>query len=180
MISNKEAILVKQFNNRQSEALAEVYTAFYRDIYQYAYKILGQVEQAQDITADSFIKLWNNKRTFETLKDIKYYLLSIAHNVCVDSQKSRQHDLTFQDDTFSSLNIESSLYREITTELIDRICSITERLLTQKEKKIIKIILEEGLEDAEVAQTMNITLKTVQNHKYSAIRHLQTALRSFK
>src|SRR3989338_463752 len=71
------------------QAWGELFEIFADDIYRYAYVKLTNVMDAQDVTAETFKKVWLN------LKNMKYdnfraYLYRVAHHLIIDNYRTNK------------------------------------------------------------------------------------------
>lgn len=82
-IEGNDTLLLKKFNNRESDAFAEIYIRFYDKLFYFTSKLYAGTEViASDKIQDLFLKLWENKKTiFVSISHIKSYLyLSIQNS----------------------------------------------------------------------------------------------------
>ncbi len=73
----------------QQLLLGHVYKNYYSEIRQFAYKLVDNYQQAEDITQESFIKL-HNKNEFDDSEHVKYFLYRVTKNACFDVIRSRK------------------------------------------------------------------------------------------
>jgi RNA polymerase sigma-70 factor (family 1) len=170
--------LIVDFKKGSREAFTEVYNMYYSRLYFFVKKITDDREEAQDITAETFVKLWNLRANFDTLQNIKAFLFITARNACLDflRYQKRQHtnkqefsylltqneDIAFQDD-------------EIRYEVLQQIHNEIEHLPAQC-RKIFKMAYLERLKNAQIADLLGLTEQTVRNQKTRAIKLLRMSL----
>ncbi|MCL2852310.1 MAG: sigma-70 family RNA polymerase sigma factor [Defluviitaleaceae bacterium] len=77
---------------RGDVAAFETIVVFYeRLVFNIALRMLGSVEDASDITQESFVKLFKNIKSLNDAKHIKSWLCRVAHNLCVDELRKRKN-----------------------------------------------------------------------------------------
>lgn len=63
--------------------------ALYDKIYRYCYYRLGQVQTAEDITQEAFLRLWESREYREQGKALQY-LYTTARHLCIDEYRRRK------------------------------------------------------------------------------------------
>ncbi len=74
-------------NERAFEAIVRMYEV---RVYSYAYHLLGNREDAQEISQETFIKLWNALPDFREEASLSTYLLRIVKNACLDFLRKKK------------------------------------------------------------------------------------------
>lgn len=84
-----DAQLVTMIGRYHEGALAEVYRRHGGAVYGLARKILQNVHEADDVSQEVFLRLWNNPVRFDPLRgSLRSYLLNDAHGRAVDLVRS--------------------------------------------------------------------------------------------
>src|SRR6266498_2637097 len=91
---NELLIALKQGDNN---AFNHVYSLFYRPLCYFAERLTGQHEIAEDVVAESFIKLLQKKPDFSNVKKLKSFLYTVTQNTCIDilRRNKKQSDPNF-------------------------------------------------------------------------------------
>jgi RNA polymerase sigma-70 factor (ECF subfamily) len=125
-----------------------------KPISHYAYRLLGNQKDTEDITQETFLKLWINAATWKPEKaKLTTWLHRITHNLCVDYL--RKHSRMQTQDNFEEHLVDSS------EETNDRNADFTQRDLCRDSDKIR--ILDSALTQLPESQRSAIMLCTVQN-----------------
>lgn len=81
-----EAALLERIRQYDTEALAQVYDEYYDRIYRYVYRYLGQVDAAEDLTANVFLRLLKAVHRGSCPRtSLSAWLYRVAHNLVVDA-----------------------------------------------------------------------------------------------
>jgi len=133
--------------------------------------------EAEDIVAESFIKLWHKHNDFETLTNIKAFLFITTKNSCLNYIKKIERQTSIHEQLQrEGVSFEEDInFAEIEAEMLQQLYTEIERL-PRKCKNIFKLIYLEGLKTDEIAQRLEISNKTVLNQKLRAIQLLRSAL----
>lgn len=60
------------------------------DVYRYSYGLLQDSATAEDVTQETFIRLWNRAHQWKPTGRVRSWLLRIAHNLCADVQSGKK------------------------------------------------------------------------------------------
>jgi RNA polymerase sigma-70 factor, ECF subfamily len=72
----------------QTEFGARVET-YRRELHAHCYRMMGSVQDADDMVQETFLRAWRRQETVETLSSLRAWLYTIATNVCLDALKKR-------------------------------------------------------------------------------------------
>jgi RNA polymerase sigma-70 factor, ECF subfamily len=171
-------ILVRKIKSGDCEAFKKFFLLFQPGIYRFLYRYLCDKDAANDLTQDTFIKFWTNRKQINSSLFPKSYLYKIARNLAYN-HNSRNHsisnslfrradDLTLiycLDDEYDKCFILDELQKAI-NELPER-CKTTFILSRY-----------EGFNYSEIAEIMQVSVQTVKNQMNKAIAVLKKRLSS--
>ena len=154
-----------------------VFDMYYQPLYYFTKKLITHREEAEEITLNSFQKLFERCSLMETSASIKAFLFVTARNNCFDYLRAtkvlkinqKQFAEKMQDETFLQFEFE------IRDELVEMIRKAINNLPAEC-SKIFKMLFYEDLTPNEVAEILNISVSTVYNQKSRAIQALRIAL----
>jgi RNA polymerase sigma-70 factor (family 1) len=175
--------IIAGFQQGSKEAFAAVYNMHYSRLYAFIKKLVDDKEEAQDITAETFVKLWRLHANFNTLENIKAFLYITARNACMDFLRYRKRQITNKQELGYVLlqqeeNIPTSSNDEIKTLVLKQLHSEIENLPAQC-KRIFKMAWLEGRKNAEIAEKLELTEQTIRNQKARAVKILRLALSNY-
>ena len=82
-----------------TEGIAD-FNAFYRrhapDVFRFALYLSGEQSDAEDITSETFVRVWASTTTIDETT-VRGYLFTIARNVYLQSVKRRNRDVPLLD-----------------------------------------------------------------------------------
>jgi RNA polymerase sigma-70 factor, ECF subfamily len=76
--------------------LQELYEAYSKDIYRFAYWLSGNSADAEDITSETFIRAWFNYDSTK-METLKAYLMKIARNIYLEMLRKHQEYAELED-----------------------------------------------------------------------------------
>jgi RNA polymerase sigma-70 factor (family 1) len=175
--------IIAGFQQGSKDAFAAVYNMHYSRLYGFIKKLVEDREEAQDITAETFVKLWKLHANFNTAENIKAFLYITARNACMDFLRYRKRQTTNKQELGYVLlqqeeDVPTTSHDEIKTEVLKQIHSEIENLPTQC-RRIFKMAWLEGRKNAEIAEQLALTEQTIRNQKARAVKILRVALANY-
>ncbi|MBO9592233.1 MAG: RNA polymerase sigma-70 factor [Niabella sp.] len=175
---NNEPDLLEQFGAGDLIAFETVYQQKYLTVLRFAERWVITRADAEDITADTFAKLWVNRHRFQSIDHIRAFLHVTVRNACVNHIKKAQVKSVVKEKLIRQMINETQsqfAVQEIRQELMKLIYAEVEKM-PSKMKEIFMLSYSEGLKPMEIAQKLKLSVQTVSNQKTNAIRLLKIAL----
>lgn len=174
-----EYSLWQDFKNGDEKAYALIYQRYFFVLFNYGKKISQDHELIKDCIQELFIKIWNNRENLTETTSIKYYLFTslkrkmldvlrkpkielVPDQVIQDEEDVNffEHELTdYVDDS------DSSPQREKVLKALTRLSTYQQNLLNMK--------FEKDLSNKEIADELGITIQSVYNAVFKALRSLR-------
>ena len=85
-----DAELVRATLHEDKNAFALIVDRYVDAIYQFAYRYVRDPEEAEDIAQEAFVRAWKNLKTFDTSRNFKTWLFTIAKNAALDFLKKKK------------------------------------------------------------------------------------------
>ncbi len=74
--------VVRQVLAGDQEAFAEIYNAYFRRVFAFIVKRVGDPSEAEDLTQETFVQLYRSLKSYEGRSSLLTWTFGIAHNVC--------------------------------------------------------------------------------------------------
>jgi RNA polymerase sigma-70 factor (ECF subfamily) len=163
----------------------QAYTALYHyhldAIFYFIRKYIFIEQDAEDISASVFQKLWLQRATLDPSKPLRPYLYTIARNLCLNHLKLSQRRTareaealrllhTGEENDFAAHEFMEELMREI------EVCI---KKLPPQTANIFSMAFLEGKSNHEIAALLHINEHTVRNQKSQALKQLRLSFRSW-
>ncbi|WP_420146563.1 sigma-70 family RNA polymerase sigma factor, partial [Spirosoma sp.] len=146
----------------------------------FARSILNNEPDAEDVVINVFMRLWQNRKTMASIKNISAYLYTAAKYASINVLKSRKQisniDIDDLADTFqySFATPETALIdRENIKQLEDLL-----NTLPPKSRLVFYLVKDKGLTCKEVSVLLNTSVRTVETQLYQTVRKITTWLSS--
>ena len=162
---------------RELSEFENLFRLHYSKLCSYANLFLNDPDASEDVVQEVFFKLWKNREELVITTTIKSYLFRAVRNGCmnvIDHISIREaHKIINEEDIKDS---ESNFIDEtIISELEQRIKETIDQLPPER-RKIFIMSRYEGLKYREIADLLNLSLKTVENQMYQALKFLRERL----
>ena len=160
-------------------AFQTLFRKYYSALCHYARQFLNDSELAEETVQDMFVKIWEKRALLNIETSVKHYFFRSIRNLCLNQI---QHEKIKKQ--YASKVLESSpqdidpshFYLEV--DLIQRIEKSIDAL-PPKRREIFRLSREQGLKYKEIADTLNISVKTVEAQMGLALKHLRHELKDF-
>lgn len=179
-MNNSNSDLVFNLKNGCKNAFEKIYYLHHKKVYGFCIKYgLNQLD-AEEITQEVFVKLWENRVKIDPEKNLNNYILTISKNVIIDgikknikSQATKEYQMNFLKPVN---NVELHMdYSELQETLKDTLTRLPER-----RREIFEMSRMKGLSNKEIAKTLGITVKTVENQLTLALHEFRSAFGNSK
>ena len=167
---------MEQIRRQEKEGLRRIYEEYGVYIYKTVLSVVRSPQDAEDITSDFFLRLWQRAEQYRSGTGHKAYIAAIAHNMAVDFlRRQGQYNESLDDEeTFAE-----PAANDRTDELVESRISFDEAMsrLTQKESEVVNMHIGLELTFKEIAQALKIPLGTVTWRYKTAIEKLKNTVK---
>lgn len=181
MTREQEYLIVQQVLEGNTNAFEELVLEYERKVYNVALRILGNSEDAADMTQEAFIKAFNSLSGFRGDSKFSVWLTRIVSNLCLDFLRSRSRrptvSLSVEDDEGDDVQLDIAdvsqspellLERSLTRESVRRGL----KALPEDYREILLLREIQGLSYDEIAEALNIEVGTVKSRIFRGRKKL--------
>ena len=178
-LANSDTNLCLLAANNNGAAFETIYKMFYVRLLQFAEAMLKNRADAEEVVEDVFIKLWANRTTLPAIKNLNYYLfVSVKHGSLNHLEKRKKNNTINIDEANISvgqlvMNPEQCI---ISFENMKKIQLAIENL-PPKCQLIFKLVKEDSLKYKEVANLLNLSVKTIETQMSLALSKIGQSLK---
>jgi RNA polymerase sigma-70 factor (family 1) len=160
-------------------AYKELYTSLYNYLFHFARTLVKAKEPAEEIVSDVFIKVWEKRKGLGRIENLKVYLYVSTRNITYNYLETQKRTATYPiakfPDSLPSVYFDPEQLL-ITADMLALIQQAIDRL-PPKCGIIFKLIKEDGLKYREVAEILDLSVKTVENQLAIALQKIGMAVR---
>ena len=170
--------IIRRLKKDDKSAVDDLFKYYYPRLYRFSVSILKIENDIDDILQEVFVKIWLNRQKINNAETFNSYIFTITKNEVLNLIRSKQKDQSFRDELYLRSVAEEYHtpnpveYNEIKAG-IDKIVEN----LPEKRKQVFVLSRTEGLSNKEIAQQLNISEKTVEDHITHAIKQIKNSLK---
>lgn len=175
-MANDERRLAERAARRDRNAFHKLYVLYSAKIYRYIYYRSGRTDEAEDLTAQVFLKAW------EAIPNYRWegypfstWLYRIAHNRVIDYYRTHHETLALEAAVGQRANVDPFEAAE-RVFISNSIRSALQRL-TRDQRRVITLRFLEGYSTAEVAAMMDKEADAVRALQHRGLRALRTFIK---
>jgi RNA polymerase sigma-70 factor (ECF subfamily) len=170
--------IIKKAQGGDQEAFQEIVQRYKVQVAGIAYRMVGDYEDAKDISQMVFVKIYQNLHRFDTTKKLSTWLYRITINASIDFiRKFRKHKLEVLDNIIGELKEKKNDVEGVYQRGLIRL-AVDEALesLNPKQRSVFVLRDLEGLDIKEVSQVTGMPQATVRWYLHRARAKLRDEL----
>lgn len=156
--------LVEQIRLGDEKAAEELIRRYYTSVLRYCKRQCFNLEKAEDLTQETFLKLFKNLSGYKEKGKFKAYLYTIANHLCIDESRKMKE---------CSLENEGEIRDEC-----DGLCRIEDKsevgyllnVLSPEQREAVILRFGEELSFWEIAKVMGCNMRTAQSRVRNALK----------
>lgn len=174
MIKDEAAVLkmLAQDGTLAKAAFKMLYDEYAESIYATAWRFLKSHEQAKDLVQEIFANLWLKRTTFVNVHHFRSYLFIMTKHTALTFILK----MTKDDQANKEFSDRVELHDSIMLERNDTILQNVLRELPPKRREVFQLAKLEGLSYEGIADRLNISPNTVNNHMKKALQFVRERL----
>jgi RNA polymerase sigma-70 factor (ECF subfamily) len=157
-------------------AFKHLFAQEYSKLCRYALTFLSDSHQAEDVVQETFIRIWERQRDIIASPNARFYLISAVRNNCITAlRKLKTQNIVFTDaapEPEPEIHFTALQRKEAEQERSHRIAAALD-LLPPKCREVFLLIKMQGMTYQQAADTLGISVKTVENQMGKALKVLR-------
>ncbi|MCX6721255.1 MAG: RNA polymerase sigma factor [Candidatus Staskawiczbacteria bacterium] len=171
MMGKTDQQLVAEYLRGDEKSLEVLIKKYLGQIYSFTYKRIGNTQEAEDITQETFMKAWRSLKKFDNRKEFRNWIFSIARNTCIDSLRRKKTLLyleTIKERGENDKNLEQ-------IDIAQLLSSTTKRLIPQYQT-VLSSYYYDNLNFREISEKTGESINTVKSRFRRAILELRKSI----
>ena len=161
--------LTRAINSSDRAAFKQLCKRYYDPLYRFLWRKTRNHDSAQDLVQELFMNVWNRRARLDEKLSIKAYLYRAANNLAINHlRKKVLRQAHFVDNLDHAPAGHSDEEREL-QECLDEAL----QYLPEAQRTVFVLNRFEGLKYDEIAETLQISIKTVESRMSQALKHLR-------
>ncbi len=185
MLELNEKEIVKQLSEGNSIAFSQVVSVYHERLLHFSFHYLNDKELAKDVIQDVFSDLWEKHEKLSEVNNLSSWLFTLTKNQClkkIDYLRVRQKhaddlekkQLDFVQGALTKLDTSPIIFNEINTILSDTLSK-----LPSQTRQIFELSRFEDKKNKEIAEELNISIKTVEANITKTLKILRKELKPY-
>ena len=169
----KRLLTAISVNNDQA-AYRELFILLHARLKQFAYSILKSGEEAEELVSDVFIRIWQKREQLENINSPLLYFYTTTKNLALNqlSKQKRQVNLSPEEWLVQVNSLYFDPEQLMLTEEMFRQVKKAVNDLPPRCRLIFKLVKEDGLRYKEVAELLQLSVKTIEAQMAIALRRI--------
>lgn len=177
-----DAELVRRIRAGDERALETVFKAHYAGMASFTQRFVRSADLAEELVQDVFLKLWTKREQLAEIETLRTYLFRAARNTALNYLRRQKLERRWQeeqgvddDPPASYAADEETVEQEVAVAVQQAINKLPPRC-----REIFLLSRDGGLTYAEIARSLEISVKTVETQMGRALKSLRTSLHHFR
>nr|WKN39648.1 RNA polymerase sigma-70 factor [Tunicatimonas sp. TK19036] len=174
-----EPIIVR-FVQGQADAFRLIFDAYHGRIFAYSAKIAQSSTEAEEITQQVFIRLWEKRHLVDATQPLEPYLYKITRHCAFNHLKKKAYHAQQQEQVSKAFLRTQRTEENVSYAECERLTKQVINALPEKRQVIFKMHFEEGYSPGEIATLLGISLATVKSQLVKATKTVRNFLLNYR
>jgi RNA polymerase sigma-70 factor (family 1) len=164
--------------NSCSRTFKLLYDKYHHKVFKVAFNLGLDQNDALELVQDVFVTIWERRELFVNVNSLEAYIIAITKNITYKKMRKKAFEhanKVYFSDELNLLHIMPEL--EIETEEINSVTAKALEQLSPQQKTIFALYTQENLTQQQIADSLNISVRTVENLIYRAKKKLKEYLK---
>ncbi|MBB1643911.1 hypothetical protein A9970_08055 [Sphingobacterium sp. UME9] len=158
-----------------------IYIQFWKKLYYLAHQKLADSDLAQDMVHDVFRSIWERREELVISDSIEKYLVrSIKYKISGYFRERIQQERNMEASLLYVNESESVTEKQVAYNLLSTEVNMLVEKLPERCREVYKLSRESGLNNREIASTLLVSEKTVENQITKALSFLRLGLNKYR
>lgn len=167
--------LLNGLRENDHEAFRYLYEKYWDKLYVVARKRLDNTWEAEEIVQDVFCKLWRRRETLSLKGGFENYLAVAVKFEVINRFAKRAHAAAYRQHLeLRYSEADQDMLRQLDFDELQRRLETTIQTLPAKCSIVYRLSREQGFSNRQIAEELNISIKTVEGHLSRALKALRS------
>lgn len=175
--------LLLRISQGDEAAFSRLFNFYYPKLIQIALAFVHGIVAAQEVVSDLFYKILKNPKTLQNVDNFDNYIFLAVKNQSFTYLRKNKNRTTFDSLSHEEDYILPDLKNPENSLLSDELFRLVEKViqgLPPKRKAIYQLVKEEGKKYKEVAEILDISVKTVELQMSLALKLMRTSVKEYQ
>lgn len=174
MTPEKEKELLTALSKGNQSAFDSLYLFYAPKVREFVFRLLKNPGEAEDVTQNIFLRVWEKRRELGGTRSLRSYLYTMARNAVFDIFS---HSIVEDKYMHSAAERrDAPLSEKIETEELALLIAVAVDRMPEQRRRVFSLSRYEELSNKEIAERLNLSVKTVERHMTAALSQLRRLL----
>lgn len=164
-------------DNKSTKLFDALFIRLYPKVKGFALKLLQDEDDASDVAQDIFIKIWNQQEIWLTDDYNESYIYAMTRNHIYNIMRRRVLERNYQEQkknkVLDSINYVPDFEEEIYSKELELLYKLRIEEMPTQRRTIFKLSRFDGKTNQEIADLLNLSIRTVERHIHLALTDLK-------
>jgi len=183
----EEKKTIERIQSGDRLAFKQIVESHKKMVYYLAYDLTGNHQDAEDLSQEVFIKMYNSISKFRGEAKLSTWLRKITVNLYLDMKRSKlyksqkmQDSLEEKEFEFNTMQTEANAENKTDINILSAKIKSSLYKLSPKEKSIFIMRHYQEMKISEISDSMNIAVGTVKSLLFRSVQKLQQSLAPYR
>ena len=172
-----DKMLLDSIRKDDAHAFELLFKKYYASLCLLAAKYTNDIDSAREVVQSLFVYVWENRAGLQIEQSVKAYLSSAVRRNCIRYIQQQRH-LVSIDDLPEDFHMAGEFYDSLELEELNRQLLDAIEQLPEQCKRIFKMSRFDEMKYAEIAQILQISVKTVEAQMGKALKILRNKFKN--
>ena len=185
-MTKNEKQLFERLRNDDEAAFRVIYNNYSSRLYYFVLEFIPLKDAAENIVQDTFVTLWNRRKELKENTNLSSYLFTGAKNNALYRLRDKKYRQKLFSDAIdaSEMNLNTDALTSVDTSAfafqeIEQIIQETLNSLPTQCRKVFELSRFREMKNREIAEELNISVRTVEGHISKGIKTFKIALKDY-
>jgi RNA polymerase sigma-70 factor (ECF subfamily) len=171
--------LLRKMAQGSETAFTEIFNLYWKLLFSVAANKLNNLADAEEVVQNVFADLWKRRAEIDIQQSLKSYLAAAVkfqvYSLLYKKHRQRHFEQSLQQNSSATSHVEEQFDLKALQEKLQQ----TSARLPGRCRLVYELSRDAGLSNKEIARSLDISEKTVENQITKALKFLRTSLKSF-
>jgi RNA polymerase sigma-70 factor (ECF subfamily) len=185
-MNENEQQLFERLKNSDEAAFRVIYNNYSSKLYYFVFEFIPLKDVAENIVQDTFVTLWNRRKELKDNTNLASYLFTGAKNNALYRLRDKKYRQKLFSDAIDvselNLNVDALATADTSAFAFQEIEQIIQRTLSSLPpqcRKVFELSRFREMKNKEIAEELNISVRTVEGHISKGIKAFKIALKDY-
>lgn len=172
--------LVNQLKSGNVHAFEKLFRRYYSPLFKYAFVIVKQKDDAEEVVQELFYNIWKNKSNLKITSSFKSYAFRSAYNNSLQQLRKRNKTISIDGSDPDTREPGFAEHDRVQLQQLSETIEQVLKSIPERSKRIFEMNRYEGLKYHEIAEKLSISIKTVEANMSRTLKTFRKYLKEYK